>query len=71
LIVYRFASGANGYLLTQKKGDKTMKRIKIFLWMFVTALLLTGCASTSGPTQEGGAVQCPACGYEFNAPSDA
>ncbi len=48
-----------------------MKRIKALLWMVVAAVLLAGCATTSGTMDEGKTVKCPACGFEFNVPSDA
>jgi hypothetical protein len=48
-----------------------MKRIKMLLGMIVAAALLAGCAATGGTGMEGQAVKCPACGYEFNVPSDA
>ncbi len=48
-----------------------MKRIKALLWIVAAAVLLAGCATTGGTSMEGKAVKCPACGFEFNVPSDA
>jgi hypothetical protein len=48
-----------------------MKRIKLLLGMLFVTLMLAGCATTGGTTHDGEAVKCPACGYEFNVPSDA
>ena len=48
-----------------------MKGIKVMLWMLVAAFMLAGCATSGGPMHEDGKVKCPACGYEFNVPSDA
>jgi PBP1b-binding outer membrane lipoprotein LpoB len=48
-----------------------MKQIKILSGMFLVVLLLAGCASMGGTVHEDGKVKCPACGYEFNMPSDA
>jgi len=62
---------ANGYLLTSKEGDEKMKYIKTLLGILLMAFVLAGCATTGGTMHEGEAVKCPACGYEFNVPSDA
>jgi uncharacterized lipoprotein YajG len=71
MVHVKFARGANGYLLTSKKGDEIMKNIKILLGIFLMAFVLAGCASTGGTMHEGEPVKCPACGYEFNLPSEA
>jgi predicted small secreted protein len=48
-----------------------MKRIKLLLGMMLVAFMLAGCATTGGHMHGGETVKCPACGYEFNVPSDA
>lgn len=48
-----------------------MKRTKLLVWVLLTAFLLAGCATTGSTTHESEKVKCPACGYEFNVPSDA
>jgi predicted small secreted protein len=48
-----------------------MKKIKILLGLLLVAFVLAGCASTGGTMHDGESVKCPACGYEFNVPSDA
>jgi hypothetical protein len=48
-----------------------MKGIKALLWLVVAAILLAGCATTGGRMDEGRTVRCPACGCEFNVPSEA
>ena len=48
-----------------------MKRIKLLLGMLLVTFMLAGCATTGGTPHSGDAVKCPACGYEFNVPSDA
>jgi predicted small secreted protein len=48
-----------------------MKQIKLVLGMVLVTFMLTGCATTGGTTHSGEKVKCPACGYEFNTPSDA
>lgn len=35
------------------------------------AAALSGCAMHQAGMKEGAKVKCPACGYEFNVPSDA
>ncbi|MEZ4601136.1 MAG: hypothetical protein R2940_15205 [Syntrophotaleaceae bacterium] len=48
-----------------------MKRIKALVGMILAALLLAGCATTGTRSSDGATVKCPACGYEFNTPSEA
>lgn len=48
-----------------------MKQIKLFLGILFLSLMLAGCATTGGTMHDGETVKCPACGYEFNTPSDA
>lgn len=48
-----------------------MKRLVLKLTMVVLALALAGCATMGGNGHGGEKVKCPACGYEFNMPSDA
>jgi hypothetical protein len=33
--------------------------------------VLAGCATTGSKMDDHGMVKCPACGFEFNEPSDA
>lgn len=48
-----------------------MKRLAMKLAMIFLVLALAGCATTAGNGHKGTDVKCPACGYEFNVPSDA
>jgi len=48
-----------------------MKTIIKLVGMLILAFVLAGCATTGGTMYEGEKVKCPACGYEFNAPSEA
>lgn len=48
-----------------------MKRMKLLVGTLFLAFLLAGCATTGGTGHDGESVKCPACGYEFNVPSDA
>jgi len=48
-----------------------MKSINVLLGMLLAALLLAGCATTGMKSSEDAAVKCPACGFEFNQPSEA
>lgn len=48
-----------------------MKRIKLLLGMLLVSFMLAGCATTGGTPHGDETVKCPACGYEFNVPSDA
>lgn len=48
-----------------------MKRLVMMLAMVVLVFTLAGCATTGSKGHEDTAVKCPACGYEFNVPSDA
>lgn len=48
-----------------------MKRMKVLFGMLLVAFMLAGCATTGGTGHAGEKVKCPACGYEFNVPSDA
>lgn len=48
-----------------------MKRIKLLFGMLLVTFMLAGCATTGGPMHGDETVKCPACGYEFNVPSDA
>lgn len=48
-----------------------MKRIKVLFGILFLVFLLAGCATTGGTGHEGESVKCPACGFEFNVPSDA
>jgi len=44
-----------------------MKRLFSLLLVGILALSLTACASSAGKDKV--RVKCPACGYEFDAPS--
>jgi uncharacterized lipoprotein YmbA len=44
-----------------------MKKLVSLLMMAVLALSLAACAATGGKDKV--RVKCPACGYEFDAPS--
>ncbi len=44
-----------------------MKKLVSLLTMSLLALSLVACAATGGKDKV--RVQCPACGYEFNAPT--
>jgi hypothetical protein len=48
-----------------------MKRNLSLLVLAVLTFILSGCAMNSGKSYEGEKVRCPACGYEFNVPSQA
>jgi hypothetical protein len=48
-----------------------MKGIKALSLLVVAALLLAGCATAQKTSMEGRKVKCPACGCEFNLPSEA
>ncbi len=48
-----------------------MKSIKALVGIVVVTILLAGCATTGGRSMEGETVKCPACGFEFNQPSEA
>jgi hypothetical protein len=48
-----------------------MKRLAMKLAMVVLVLVLAGCATTAGNSHKDADVKCPACGYEYNVPSDA
>ncbi len=48
-----------------------MKRLVMKLAMVLLAFALAGCATMGSNGHEGAEVKCPACGYEFNVPSDA
>jgi hypothetical protein len=48
-----------------------MKRINALLGILLAAILLAGCATTGARSVKGETVACPACGYEFNPPSEA
>jgi hypothetical protein len=54
----------------RQKGDP-MKRLVMKLAMVLLAFALAGCATMGSNGHEGAEVKCPACGYEFNVPSDA
>jgi hypothetical protein len=49
------------------KGGDRMKKLVSLLMMGVLALSLAACAATGGKDKV--RVKCPACGYEFDAPS--
>lgn len=48
-----------------------MKRLVTAILSLVVVLILSGCAVNGTGYTDNGKVKCPACGYEFNAPSDA
>jgi hypothetical protein len=50
-----------------RKGGAWMKKLVSLLMMGVLALSLAACAATGGKDKV--RVKCPACGYEFDAPS--
>jgi hypothetical protein len=54
-----------------EQGEKIMKRNLSLLVLAVLTFILSGCAMNSGKSYEGEKVKCPACGYEFNVPSQA
>jgi hypothetical protein len=50
-----------------QKGGAWMKKLVSLLMMGILALSLAACAATGGKDKV--RVKCPACGYEFDAPS--
>jgi hypothetical protein len=59
------------FLTITPRKEAKMKRINALLGIVVAAILLAGCATTGARSMEGEAVKCPACGFEFNQPSEA
>ncbi len=48
-----------------------MKKLASLLLTLLLVAALSGCAMSRTGMKEGAKVKCPACGYEFNMPSDA
>jgi uncharacterized Zn finger protein (UPF0148 family) len=52
-----------------------MRRLASVLLTGLMIMVLAGCATTGGKMDnqgmKDGNVKCPACGFEFNTPSDA
>lgn len=52
-----------------------MKKLLMMLLTGLMLAVLAGCAATGGKMDDTGMmndkVKCPACGFEFNMPSDA
>lgn len=52
-----------------------MKKMVSVLLTGLVIMVLAGCATTNGKIDDHGMtdskVKCPACGFEFNVPSDA
>jgi predicted nucleic acid-binding Zn ribbon protein len=50
------------------KGGQRMKQVFTGVLVVLMVFALTACAGKSGDQKV--RVKCPACGYEFNAPTD-
>jgi predicted small secreted protein len=74
-LLYTIKTSTYSVLLTGKvkipqKGD-FMRRLALMFSILALALVLGGCATKTGNGMEGQKTKCPACGFEFNVPSDA
>jgi len=63
--------GGEGVPPHLEQGEEIMKRNLSLLVLAMLTFILSGCAMNSGKSYEGEKVRCPACGYEFNVPSQA
>ncbi len=59
-----------GKVKVLQKGD-FMKRLALMFSILALALVLGGCATKTGNDLDAQKTKCPACGFEFNVPSDA